>query len=191
MYLKDEEVRDSILQAAKRVFQKWGLNKTTMEDIAKEAGKGKSTLYYYFKSKDEILESIAHSELSNIIGKAQSSTTGIKSSKEKLKQYISTMLMEIKKTVSVYPLVTGEIKGNPEFINRTAKLLKDKEEAIITGILKEGLDTGEFTFFEEAEISKAANVIVGIISGLCMYLFFDNDDNEMIDIATRLIAAGI
>jgi AcrR family transcriptional regulator len=40
--MKDGDVKNSILEAAKRVFQKWGLNKTTMEDIAHEAGKGKS-----------------------------------------------------------------------------------------------------------------------------------------------------
>lgn len=189
--IKDDEATLAILEAAKRVFQKWGLNKTTMEDIAREAGKGKSTLYYYFKSKDEILEVVAKSELNNIISKAKSSTADLISSKEKLKKYIATMLIEIKKSTSIYSVVTGEIKGNPEFISRTAKLLNDKEEAIIMEILKEGLESGEFNFFKEAEISKAASVIVGMISGLCMYLFFDNDDNEMIDIATRLIAEGI
>ncbi|PKN72465.1 MAG: TetR/AcrR family transcriptional regulator, partial [Deltaproteobacteria bacterium HGW-Deltaproteobacteria-10] len=56
---KDEEVKQAIKAAAKRVFAKWGLNKTTMEDIAGEAGKGKSTLYYYFKSKEEIFETVA------------------------------------------------------------------------------------------------------------------------------------
>lgn len=188
---KDDEVTLAILEAAKRVFQKWGLNKTTMEDIAREAGKGKSTLYYYFKSKDEILEIVAKNELNNIITKAKSATANLVSSKEKLKKYIATMLIEIKKSTSIYSLVTGEIKGNPEFISRTAKLLNDKEEAIIMEILKEGLESGEFNFFKEAEMRKAASVIVGMISGLCMYLFFDNDDNEMIDIATRLIAEGI
>jgi len=48
---KDELIKAAIIEAARRVFQKWGLKKSTMEDIAEEAGKGKSTLYYYFKSK--------------------------------------------------------------------------------------------------------------------------------------------
>ena len=41
-----------------------------MEDIAHEAGKGKSTLYYYYKSKDEIFEAMITDEFSNIIIKA-------------------------------------------------------------------------------------------------------------------------
>jgi AcrR family transcriptional regulator len=188
---KDEEVKNSIIEAAKRVLQKWGLNKSTMEDIAHEAGKGKSTLYYYYKSKDEIFEAVAKTELNNIIIKAKSATINVSSPKEKLKKYIATMLIEIKKTVSIYPLVKGEIKGNKEFLDRTIKQFNDKEEAIIMEILKQGLNSGEFNFLKESELNKAANVIVGMFSGLGLYLFFDNDDSEKIDIATRLIAEGI
>jgi len=188
---KDEEVKNAILGAAKRVFQKWGLNKTTMEDIAHEAGKGKSTLYYYFKSKDEIFEFLIKNELNSILTKAKSTINQISSSKEKLKKYISTTLNEIKNTVSLYSLVKGEIKGNKEVLEKIRKHLDDEEELIIKEILKEGLASKELNFLKEKDLIKAANVIVGIIRGLELYLFLDNDDNEKIDIVTRMIAEGI
>lgn len=47
--------RSQILEAALRVFAKKGLAKTTMIEIANEAGVGKGTLYEYFKNKDEII----------------------------------------------------------------------------------------------------------------------------------------
>ena len=48
---KDEIIIKEVIEAAKVLFQRYGLKKTTMEDIAKFVGKGKSTLYYYFPSK--------------------------------------------------------------------------------------------------------------------------------------------
>lgn len=188
---KDEEVKKAILEAAKRVFQKWGLNKTTMEDIAHEAGKGKSTLYYYFKSKDEIFELLVKTELNIIIIKGKDFISKFSSSKEKLKKYIATTLNEIKNTVSLYSLVKGEIKGDKKFIEKLYKYLDDEEELIIKEILKEGLDSKEFNFLKEKDLIKAANVIVGVIRGLELYLFLDNDDNEKIDIVSRMIAEGI
>ncbi|MFO7445298.1 MAG: TetR/AcrR family transcriptional regulator [Ignavibacteriaceae bacterium] len=188
---KDDEVKNLILEAARRVFRKWGLKKSTMEDIAHEAGKGKSTLYYYYKSKEEIFEILAKTELYNIIEKAKDATQHISSAKEKLKTYITTMLIEIKKTISIYPLVKGEIKGNKEFLDNVIKQLNEKEEAIILEILKEGFNSGEFSFLKKSELAKAANVIVGLVSGSAVYLFFDNDDNEKIDIVTRLITGGL
>ena len=50
--------RNNIIDAAKELFQKKGIALTTMEDIAKKADYSKSTIYVYFKSKDEIYNSI-------------------------------------------------------------------------------------------------------------------------------------
>lgn len=47
-----------ILQGAIGVFNTSGIEKATMDQIAKEAGFGKATLYYYFSSKEEIFNSI-------------------------------------------------------------------------------------------------------------------------------------
>lgn len=188
---KDEEVKKAILEAARAVFQKWGLNKTTMEDIAQEAGKGKSTLYYYYKSKEEIFESVVAKEFSDMLDNAKAQVENIKSAKEKLKKYIIAILREIKKTVNIYPIVQGEIKGNKEFIQRIQKKLDDKEGLIIKEILKQGLETEEFHTISESELDKATTVVVGIIRGFELYLFLDNDDKEKIDIATRMIASGI
>lgn len=188
---KDEEVKKAILEAARAVFKKWGLNKTTMEDIAQEAGKGKSTLYYYYKSKEEIFESVVAKEFSDMLDNAKAQVENIKSAKEKLKKYIIAILREIKKTVNIYPIVQGEIKGNKEFIQRIQKKLDDKEGLIIKEILKQGLETEEFHTISESELDKATTVVVGIIRGFELYLFLDNDDKEKIDIATRMIASGI
>jgi len=188
---KDEKVKKNILEAAKSVFQKWGLNKTTMEDIAHEVGKGKSTLYYYYRSKEEIFEELVKKEFASIIGKAQSASEEAVSSKDKLKKYIATMLSEVKKTASIFPLVKGDVKGNKEFLDRIKKMLNDEEEAIVLEILQQGLKSGELNFLKEDELIKAAKALVGMVTGLAVYLFFDNDDNEIIDIATRLIAEGM
>ena len=50
--------RDTISGVADRLFAEKGIEKTTMDDIAKEAEYSKATLYVYFKSKDEIFHYI-------------------------------------------------------------------------------------------------------------------------------------
>ena len=52
--LKKNKNRDAIIETARQVFKKYGYDKTLMEHIAKAAGKGKSSIYYYFKSKEQI-----------------------------------------------------------------------------------------------------------------------------------------
>jgi AcrR family transcriptional regulator len=51
----DEAKREAILKAAKQRLRKYGVQKTTMQEIAKDAGIAVGTLYLYFKNKDDIL----------------------------------------------------------------------------------------------------------------------------------------
>ncbi|HEX3021325.1 MAG TPA: TetR/AcrR family transcriptional regulator [Lachnospiraceae bacterium] len=50
--------KDNIVEAAKKLFELQGIDKTTMNDIAKEADYSKATIYAYFTSKDEIYNTI-------------------------------------------------------------------------------------------------------------------------------------
>jgi AcrR family transcriptional regulator len=55
--------KSNILETAKLLFAQKGVNQTTMDDIAKEADYSKSTIYVYFKSKDEIYNHIVYQNM--------------------------------------------------------------------------------------------------------------------------------
>jgi AcrR family transcriptional regulator len=188
---KDEMVKAAILQAAERVFQKWGLNKTTMEDIAHEAGKGKSTLYYYFKSKEEIFDAVVTMEIDHILLKARESTQEATSAKEKIKKYIVSSISEMKNYAIIYSVARREIKGNQRIFDKVREVFKYKDEIFIREILGLGIQRKEFAFIDDNELNTAVKATVGIIHALEVYLLLENDDIGQIDIAAKLIANGI
>lgn len=61
--------RRNILDAADKLFCKNGVDKTTMEQIAAEAGYSKPTLYGYFKDKDEVYFALVSEFLQKIVVK--------------------------------------------------------------------------------------------------------------------------
>ncbi len=61
--------RRNILDAADKLFCNNGVDKTTMEQIAKEAGYSKPTLYGYFKDKDEVYFALVLEFIQKIVGK--------------------------------------------------------------------------------------------------------------------------
>jgi AcrR family transcriptional regulator len=61
-----EDVRDSILDAAERLFRRYGYKKTTIDDLAREAGIGKGTVYLYFDSKESVALSVLDLEFERI-----------------------------------------------------------------------------------------------------------------------------
>ena len=48
-------IKEEILESAKKVFAKYGYKKTSVNDIAKAAGKAKSSLYHYFDGSNVFL----------------------------------------------------------------------------------------------------------------------------------------
>src|SRR5689334_7123092 len=60
--LKDP-IREEILNGARDLFERFGFKKTTMEDIARQIGKSKSALYYYYKTKEEIFEAVVLNDI--------------------------------------------------------------------------------------------------------------------------------
>jgi len=76
MVVVKEEVRIHIVGIARRIFTRYGFRKATMEEIASTSQMGKSSIYYYFKSKEEIFRAVVEFEaqmlkerLNRIIGK--------------------------------------------------------------------------------------------------------------------------
>ncbi len=188
---KDERVRQAILEAAKRVFQRWGLNKTTMEDIAREAGKGKSTLYYYFPSKEQIFDIVVQSEISGLLERAKTSVQKIASPKDRLKAYVVACLTETKNTVVLYDIVRTELQGDPHFIDKVRKRFEKGELSYLSRILAEGVRKKEFTFSGKREIQTAAEVILEMTEALELHFFLEDFNAEHVDLAARLIANGL
>lgn len=51
--------REAILTASSRLFRQYGYRRTAMEDIAKETGMSRPSVYSYFKNKDEVFRSLS------------------------------------------------------------------------------------------------------------------------------------
>jgi AcrR family transcriptional regulator len=51
---QDDMIQQEILKAAIRLYQKFGPNGFTMDDVANAAGRSRTSLYYYYKNRDEI-----------------------------------------------------------------------------------------------------------------------------------------
>ncbi|HSH20710.1 MAG TPA: TetR/AcrR family transcriptional regulator, partial [Draconibacterium sp.] len=65
-YKKDLN-RENILKIAREIFSKYGFKKTTLDDIANAVRKGKSSLYYYFDSKEDLFQAVIMKEV-DILG---------------------------------------------------------------------------------------------------------------------------
>ena len=60
------KTRNKLIDVARQLFAKNGLDDTTMNDIAIASGRGRRTLYTYFKSKEEVFEAVVENEMEHM-----------------------------------------------------------------------------------------------------------------------------
>ena len=61
--LRSERRPQEVLDAARRIFSRLGYAAASVEEIAKEAGMAKGTIYVHFKSKEEVFATVLVSDL--------------------------------------------------------------------------------------------------------------------------------
>lgn len=163
---KEELLREEIIKSAQLLFQQFGLHKTTMEDIAKAMGRGKSTLYYYFKSKDEVFEAVIIKEIDELFAKTKSAIEKVVSAEDKLKTYFSVSARTIKKKVNLYKIVRGELIENLSQVRELIKKYNIREISTVKEILLLGIGTEEFSLSLKEDVDLLAYSAVSAMRSL-------------------------
>jgi AcrR family transcriptional regulator len=180
---KDDVVKAEILDSAANLFQKWGYNKTTIEDIAKSAGKGKSSLYYYYKDKEEIFSAVITREVNSVFTVISENMNKHKLAADKLRAYLSTYFSEIEKSRNVYNIVVGEMFGNVHILMRLGKGFDDMQAATIKKIIELGLKQKEFSFPKNIDPASVSYMITSAIGGIMVDLMLFDQKQVKLDIS--------
>jgi AcrR family transcriptional regulator len=189
---KKDAVREEILSGARGLFQKYGLDKTTMEDIAEAAGKGKSTLYYYFKSKEDVFRAVAEEESADMLEMVEKALNEANSSGEKLRLFFTTHDDAIRNKTKLYPMVFKETKKHLTLFQRIQRQSNTLETRLFKSILLEGIASGEFKSIRKEECDAIAIMGVTTLHAMQLTLILEGklpseSDrlNVMIDIFLR------
>jgi len=114
--------KEYFLKIAKKVFYKKGLISSNIEDIAVKAGTSRTALYYYYKSKNEIIKEILKSGYDQYIERAKKEITTAKSEKDVL--------------YALYKALKWQTKKNKEFLVIALHLSIDGNEMSIEKVSK-------------------------------------------------------
>ena len=108
--MKSTLKRTQIISAAKICFAQFGYDKTTLDDIGKRMGLNKSSLYYYFKNKEEIFTAVVLEEADNIVEELQSEIESKVSPEERIQFYMRKRLGYYKKILSLHQLSAESLR---------------------------------------------------------------------------------
>ncbi|WP_137133437.1 TetR/AcrR family transcriptional regulator [Rhizobium sp. FKY42] len=117
---EDPAKREQILDGAKRVFMTVGFDAASMNDITREAGVSKGTIYVYFDGKDDLFRALMERERGNIARSMQDVLDGQTDAAEGLQRFASAFAAHITRdeTVSAMRTMIGVVNRMPKLSKR-------------------------------------------------------------------------
>jgi AcrR family transcriptional regulator len=138
------KTRDRLVEVARQLFAKIGVENTTMNDIAMASQKGRRTLYTYFKSKTEIYQAVIQSELKILNKSLETVVNKDLPADKKLLEFIYIRLESIKDAVFRNGTLKAYFFRDIRRVENVRKNYDLREIDCIRSILNEGIDSGIF-----------------------------------------------
>jgi len=191
MTAQDDIIQQEILHVALRLYRKFGFTKVTMDNLAKATGRSRSSLYYYFKNRDEVFQAVLNQVAADVaaeISKAAAAANGIE---DKLYAFCLTKVKTTQDWKLVFNAIDKSLAGDEQSKHmQFLDALHTKLIFLEKGILMEILSTAEFNDKRvptNAELDMLAFLVSSGIRGVRREVYDHNDPHD-IKIAARLLS---
>jgi len=155
----ESEKRAQILTVAKKRFERFGFNKTTVDEIAKDASISKRTLYEEFENKGTILEELVMFEILSIRKAILNQTNKIVDPTEKLQTFIRLALKYLDQNSFILSVLHDESGFFKPFLKDKPQIIETGLEEIFVSILKEGVQQGVFRKMDEKIVGHCISLL--------------------------------
>ena len=181
-----QERRAQILDAAIQVFARKGFDQARMDDLVAETGLSKGTLYWYFKSKDEIILALIGRVFQLDLPQLEALATSRVSAVEGIRRFTDGAIRDLRDRMRRMPVAYEYLalgfRSRP--VQRALKGYLGHYVDTLIPLVQRGINTGEFRRVEPPEVAIAA---AAIIEGTLMLWVYDK---ELVEPAEH-IRAGI
>ena len=180
--INKEEFRKKVVLTAGQIFSHYGFRKTTMDEIAKALKMGKSSIYYYFESKEEIFEAVVLNEANILRNELTTAIKSVESPTEKMKKYVFVRMKSFEKLSNYYNAIFDKNLDHFDFIETIREKYDREELAILRLILYHGSRKNVFSI---SNSEYTALAIQTTLKGLEVPLFWKKKE---VNIEIRLNA---
>ena len=181
-YLRADERRRSIIEAAQEVFSRTNLQGARTRDLAKAAGVNQATLYGHFDSKEELfVAAVVQPMVDAMRGMYEraASYENAETTEEFLATAKSSVENHLTSMVDIYPLLTTALFSDPDlgkklYRDHIAPMFKERGK-VMENAVKDGIDPEMLALFA-----------FGMFFAVAMDRHFTEDETDLSDVADQL-----
>lgn len=187
---RSKRTEQQILNSALRVFARDGISRTRIADIAAEAGISTSTLYEYYKSKEDLAYDVPMSHLAEFFGLYHEAAASKESAKERLKLYLTMSADYAREHAEWARLLYLELWPSVFVSETELRHCMNDFASVIIFLLKQGMEEGWVIDTRSAQ-ETAALLMGGVNQSIITWLLYRRPRNLTkagAEITERLVA---
>ena len=177
------KTKKTIFESAIKVFSDSGYDGSTMDAIAINAGVAKGTLYYHFKSKEEIFKYIITEGMNIIIEQIEAATDKEEDSLLKLKILCRVQLSLVYENRDFFKVIMSQLWGQ-EIRHLQIREVVRVYISIIAKHLKGAMEQG---IIKKSETSFMAYTFFGTLCSAAVYELINKDNTDVEDVIDNLM----
>ncbi|RLT33961.1 MAG: TetR/AcrR family transcriptional regulator [Chloroflexi bacterium] len=169
------ERKQQILTAAMHVFARQGIEATRMQEIAKEAGLSIGGVYWYYKSKEEIVFGLLQSFIERDLDLSRSILHAPGSARQRLELILAEGLSE---TVQLMPLTLEVYRQSihDAAVRAFLQTFMSSYQSMFAELLAQGIANGEFRAIDPA---AAATMLIALYEGTLELSLLDPESSHV------------
>lgn len=152
-----------ITEAAQKRFGLFGVEKTSMREIADDLKLSKASLYYYFPDKESLYKAVVEKEQQEFIAKISERILRIEEPEQLLREYAVSRLSYFRTLLNLSRLRLEAYSDIKPVFRETISKFKEKEKEIVAKIFDKGVSAGIFAI---RDTYQAASLFLDLLRGL-------------------------
>ncbi len=164
--------KNQILDAATKVFVRQGFQHARMDDIVEESGLSKGTLYWYFKSKEDIINAILHRLFTGDIEHLESLLQAGGTASERLMQLTGDRVRGLQRMSSLVPIIFEfyAVAVHQQWVKQFINEYFQHFRTLLEELIQQGIDSGEF---HQVNARNTAISFASLYDGLTLHWMID------------------
>jgi AcrR family transcriptional regulator len=170
--LPEEDIlKEQILHAALQLYLKLGLKKVTMDDVSKVIGKSRSSLYYYYKNRDEIFDAVMEMLIRDVINEITLAVDKAVTTEKKIEAFGLTKIKLSEDKRDIFAAMEAgmnadEISRHGKTINAIHLKLMKSESVLLKAVFLAGVEKGEIRPLKPKEQDTLIFILLSSIRGV-------------------------
>ena len=173
-----------IIEASQKRFGIFGVEKTSMREIADDLKLSKASLYYYFPDKESLYKAVVEKEQNEFIARISERIFNLNEPEQLLLEYVNSRLSYFRSLLNLSRIRLETYSGlKPGFLE-AIKAFREKEKDIIKMIFDKGISSGKFSI---DDTDQMASLFLDLLKGLRITLinekqtlFLEEEEYELL-----------